>query len=129
VPFEDLCVAADALVLADVGDCSATAVAWAMAAGTPIIAPATYATTELLAHTLNAMLYKPGLTWRRTAVDICRLMLRLDETGKRTEVARGQAYEVFSLQRMVQQMRQVYVNLQAGSPPSREIRDPAIVGA
>lgn len=125
-PYETLLCAADYLVLAGDGECSTTAIAWAMAASVPVIAPATYAVTELLANDLNAILFKPHSRWSRTGAHICALYDRTETLPRIKEAARGQAYEVFSLRRMVRQYQQLYDNLLAGQAPSHEIRDPAL---
>jgi glycosyltransferase involved in cell wall biosynthesis len=128
-PFEHLIAAADFLVVATTAEISTTAIAWAMAAGTPIIAAATYATAEMLAHDLNGILFKAHEKWRRRAAKICGLYAATDagKLQKIKEVARGQAYEVFSLRRTVEQHRQVYENLIAGAPPAKGVTDPAVV--
>jgi len=129
IPFERLCIAADDLVIGDVGEIPMTAAAWAMAAGTLITAPATYATTEILANDLNARLFKAPENWRNRAA---RLAARLDpasQAAKIREVARGQAYEVFSRRRFVRQFEQVVENLLGRQPPAAGITDPALIGA
>lgn len=127
--FEELCVAADDLVLGDVDEIPMTAAAWAMAGSTLISAPATYATTEMLANDLNGKLFKAPDGWRRRAA---RLAARLDpapDAAKVREVARGQAYEVFSRRRFVRQVDTVYTNLVENRAPADGIGDPAMVGA
>jgi len=123
----DLLTAVDALVFASREDASTTILAWAMAASVPIIASATYATTELLSHDVNAVLYKPDAVWTRRAVNICQLYDRLGSTAKTTEVARGHAYEILGLRRMASQYEHFYRNLLEGRPPGDQITDPAQV--
>ncbi|HRX86134.1 MAG TPA: glycosyltransferase [Phycisphaerae bacterium] len=127
--FEELCVAADDLILGDISEIPMTAAAWAMAGNTLISAPATYAISEILANDLNAKLFKAPENWRRRAA---RLAARLDhppDAAKIRDVARGQAYEVFSRRRFARQVEQVYTNLAENKPPAEGIGDPALVGA
>lgn len=127
VRFEQLCAAADWLVVGSVEDIPITSLAWAMAASTPIVAPATYATTELLADGLNARLFKSPDNWRRRGATICTQYDRTEDLHKIKEAARGQAYEVFSLRRMADQHRRLYENLDRGAAPSDGISDPAMI--
>ncbi|MFH0983808.1 MAG: glycosyltransferase family 4 protein [Planctomycetota bacterium] len=124
--YEELVAVADVLLLPRVAESSVTAVAWAMAAGVPVIASATRTIAELLAHDHNAFLIKPDVT-RRLALRFAEALGRRHAWGNLTEVARGQAYEVFSLGRCIEQVREVYENLLAGRAPADGLKDPAIV--
>jgi hypothetical protein len=126
VPSEALCVAADDLVIAETGEVSMTAVAWAMAGGTRVSAAATYATTEMLTDGVNARLFKAPAEWRRRAARLARLFDPDTEAARRAEAARGQAYEVFSLRRCVREHIRVYENLRADQPPGEGLSDPAL---
>lgn len=128
IPFEALCAVADYLVIGSRGDISTTCLAWAMASGTPIIAAATHATSEILAHDLNALLFKADPNWPRRGAKLCALYDQTANLPKIKEVARSQAYEVFSQRRFIEQHRQLYDNLRAGESPSRGLTDPAMVG-
>ena len=125
--FEDLVGVADSLLLPGALEASVTAAAWAMAAGVPIVASATRAVAELLAHDHNAFLIKPDIT-KRLAMRFAAALARRHEWQKYAEVARGQAYEVFSVRRCVEQVQQVYENLLAGRTPAEGVKDPAIAG-
>lgn len=123
--FEDLCTAADYLVIAATGEIPATSIAWAMAASTPIIAAADYAVAEMLSNDLNAILFKAPDRWTRIGLAICKHYLHPANLTKIKEVARGQAYEVFGLRRCVGQYATLYENLLAGKPAGENITDPA----
>lgn len=123
--FEDLCTAADYLVIAATGDMPATSIAWAMASSTPIIAAADYAVAEMLSNDLNAILFKAPDRWTRIGLAICKQYLHPANLAKIKEVARGQAYEVFGLRRCIQQYTTMYENLLANKPAGENITDPA----
>jgi glycosyltransferase involved in cell wall biosynthesis len=128
VPVERLIAAADDLIIGDIDEIPMTAAAWAMAASTRITAPATYATTEVLSNDLNAFLLKAPAGWRQRAARLAARLDRDPSTARICDVARGQAYEVFSRRRFVRQVEQVYANLRDGKAPAADIRDPALVG-
>lgn len=125
--FESLVAIADALVVPDPGDVATTAIAWAMGAGTAVIAAAGYAVTELIVTRVNGLLYKHP-EGKSPAPRIVALLRDRESQRKAKEAARGQAYEVFSLRRYVEQHIQVYENLLAGASPSTGIVDSAQVG-
>jgi glycosyltransferase involved in cell wall biosynthesis len=128
-PVEQLIVVADWLVIGDRADIPMTAAAWAMAANTITVAPATYATSEILSNDLNARLFKAPNGWRRRAARLCALLDDAPGLAKIREVARGQAYEVFSIRRYCQQTATVYSNVLEQKPAGEGIADPAVVGA
>ena len=123
--FEQLCALADYLVLGSTGEVSLTAIAWAMACETSIIAPATHATTELLEDNRNALLFNAPSSWRRRATRICALYSEGEQLTRIKETARGQAYNLFSLRRATDQHRRLYENLVNGAAPEEGITDPA----
>lgn len=124
--FEDLIAIADALVIPEPGDVSTTAIAWAMGSGAVIIAAAGYAVAELVVARVNGLLYKH--TDERSAfMKIIPLLRDRDTQRKVAEAARGQAYEVFSLRRCVEQYARLYENVLSGAAPSEGITDPAQV--
>ena len=125
--FEELCRVANYLVLGAAGDVSTTAIGWAMAASVPVIAPATYATTELLSADLNGILFQAPDSPARTGAAICALYDKTDNLARIKEVARGQAYEILGLSRAVRQHRQLYENLLGGVAPGTDITDPAVM--
>jgi glycosyltransferase involved in cell wall biosynthesis len=126
IPVENLVAIADALVVPDTGDVPTTAIAWAMGAGAAVIAAASYAVTELIVSKVNGLLYKHP-EGKSPALRIIPLLRDRESQRKVKEAARGQAYEVFSLRRYVDQHIQVYENLLAGVSPSKGITDPAQV--
>ena len=125
IDFVDLLATADVCVAAAIGPLSTVALAWVMAANVPIVASAVPAVTELLGHDHNALLCRPQQP-KQLAARI-RQLLRDDRLAYRLkDTARGQAYEVFSRQRMLEQYRQVYANLLAGKPAFEQITDVAV---
>ncbi|RME40672.1 MAG: hypothetical protein D6788_02840 [Planctomycetota bacterium] len=126
-PFENLLAVADVLAMAPPGDVDTTAVAWAMASGTAVIASAVYAVAEMVANRLNGLLFKrtPG---RFLAPALVRCLRDREGQRKAIETARGQAYEIFGLRRYLDQTLQLYDNLSAGRPATTDITDSAMVG-
>jgi glycosyltransferase involved in cell wall biosynthesis len=122
--FEELLVHANVLVAAGREDASTTAIAWAMAAGVPVIASATHAHAELIAHKVGGLLYKPSREGSDAAA-IVRLLKDEAAQAKAKEVASGQAYEVFGLRRFVEQLARLYENLLRGEAAATGIEDPA----
>ncbi len=126
-PFEDLVAVSDALVIASRGEISTTTIAWAMAANTAIIAPAVYSVAELIGSGLNGILYKHAPD-RSPSVTIARLLRDRVKLDKMKEVARGHAYEVFGIRRRIDQIIQVYRNVQDGNVAGEGIIDSAMAG-
>ena len=107
-------------------DVSTTLLAWAMAAGVPIVAPAVHAITELIADHHNGLLCKTGLPRLLAA----RVMMMLDDAAlarRLAETARGQAFDVFGMRRFVDQHLRLYDNLLSGRPAASGITDSAIL--
>ena len=124
VRYEELISVADSLVITPYEDASTTPIAWAMAASVPVIGTAVYAVAELIGHKHNGYLVLP----ERTQVMSTRIAAALNHAEgmtKEREVARGQAYEVFSVRRFADQHIQLYENLAAGRAPGHEIADTA----
>jgi len=115
--YEELIAVADAMLLPAVTETSVTAIAWAMAAGVPIIASVTRATTELLTHNHNAFLIKPDAP-RRLAMRFADAIGKRRQWSKQTEIARCQAYDMFSLHRCIAQTQRVYENVLDARPLS-----------
>ena len=124
--YEDLIAMADALIITPNTDVTTTSIAWAMAASVPVLGSAVYSVAELIAHKHNGLLIKPdpGPT---TSVGIASMVTQLDTLSREKEVARGQAYEVFSPRRFVDQHLTLYDNLAGGVRPSENIHDSAVV--
>lgn len=124
-PFEQIVSNANALLVTPCGDISTTSIAWAMGAGVVVIGTAVYAVAEMISNKVNGMLFKhaPG----RSLIGPLARCLRDHETHRKvTEVARGQAYEVFSVRRYVEQNMRLAENLLAGRPPADGITDSSV---
>lgn len=122
--FATLLAVADLVVVAAVDDVATTPLAWAMAAGIPIVGTAVPSVTELIADRHTGLLCKP----EQPALLAARIRDALADrplTAKVTDVARAQAFEVFSMRRMLDQYRQLYENVVAGERPDRQITDAA----
>ena len=124
--YEDLIAVADALVITANTDVPTTPIAWAMAASVPVLGSAVYCVAELIAHKQNGLLIKPD-AGPATSVAIAAMWTRLNGLDREKEVARGQAYEVFSARRFVDQHLTLYDNLARGIRPSENIHDSAVV--
>ena len=125
-PFEELVAIADVLLVAPAGDVPTTSIAWAMASNTAVIGSAVYAVAELIANKVNGRLFK-RTSGRSVGPAIVPLLSDRATQDRMKEVARGQAYEVFSLRRYAEQCGQVYHNLRAGRPPGEGLVDSAIM--
>jgi hypothetical protein len=127
VAIEKMIAISDVLIVPVRGDASTTAIAWAMAAGVPVIGSAVYAVAEMISSGVNGLLFKQ--TPRKSmTVAIAKLLQDTEALAKVREVARGQAYEVFGLRRYVDQHLRLYENVLAAAPPSQGIADPARAG-
>jgi glycosyltransferase involved in cell wall biosynthesis len=124
MPREQVIALADAILMVPRGDISTTEIAWAMASRTAVVGTANYAVTELIAHKLNGLLIKrePG---RPMAPAIARVLADRDAMAQGVETAHGQAFEVFSVRRFVDQVRAVYENVVADRPPAEGVVDSA----
>jgi glycosyltransferase involved in cell wall biosynthesis len=127
VLFEHLVGIADLAIVAPTGEVSGTTLAWAMAAGVPIIGTAVYSVAEAVAHDLNGILFKPAPA-KRLATSLARAMGDRDHLRRLAEVARGQAFEVFSLRRFIDQYRRFYDNVLNRRWPGQDIVDAAYAG-
>jgi glycosyltransferase involved in cell wall biosynthesis len=123
--FEELIAISDALVIVPRNDTPATAIAWAMAAGAAVIGSATYAVAELIAHQVNGQLFKPR-EGESPALPVARMLQDRLTQDRCKEVARGHAYEVFSVRRYVDQHLRLYENVLNGTAPGEGITDSAI---
>lgn len=115
----------DVLLTAPYGDVSSTAISFAMAANVAVIASAVPSVAELIAHKVNGLLFKPPPR-QGVVVDIVQRLQDRDSQGKLKEVARGQAYEAFSMRRFIEQQTRVYENMLAARPPADGVVDAAI---
>lgn len=118
----ELLLAVDIAVFTPPGLAPLRPAAWSLAAGCPLVATATHANCELLAHGLNARLARDP-----TPRLIARRILETLEAGNKTREqaahGRGQAYALFSRQRMIEQYRCVYRNALTDRPVSTGIED------
>ena len=124
-PLAELLAVADLVIVAAVNDIPSTPLAWAMAAGVPIVGSAVPAVTEFIADRSNGLLCKPGLPILlakriRTALDDPR------QTARLADAARSQAFEVFSMRRCADQYDNFFENVLAGRPPGEKISDAAM---
>ncbi len=122
--FEELIAISDVLLLNARGDVSTAAIAWAMAGGAAVIAPAIPSVAELIAHKVNGLLFK-RVHGKSEVGALVRLLQDRASLDKSREVARGQAYEVFGLRRFVEQHMLVYDNVLRGVSPGEGIVDSA----
>ena len=126
IPFEQLVAISDVHVVIPEETTSTTSIAWAMASGSAVIASAVYAVAELIANKVNGLLFNPRST-TYLAGTVGRLLMDRDSQSKLREVARGHAYEVFSMRRYVDQHERLRRNLATGSAPCDGIVDSAVV--
>jgi glycosyltransferase involved in cell wall biosynthesis len=121
----ELLAVADVLVTPATGDVPTGWLAWAMAAGVPIIGSAVPCISEYMADRENGFLCKPdephALALRiRTAFESPEVMARCIQT------ARHQAYETFRAERCVEEFMKVVRNLAGGESALAGIGDAAI---
>ncbi len=123
--YEEIIAIADCLVVTPMEDVSTTSIAWAMAANVPVVGSAVYAVAELIAHKHNGLLLKPDDSPPMT-MKITAAINKTHTLTNEKEVARGQAFEVFSVRRFADQTLQLYQNLLDGAPVARDITDSAV---
>ena len=124
--WAELMSAADAFVMPAIEDVCIEPIGWAMASGVAIVASAVRSITELIADKHNGFLCKAG----QPRVLASRILTALEDAELRrrvTEVARGQAYEVFGVRSFVDHCERVYSNVLAGRPVSEGVADNAVV--
>jgi glycosyltransferase involved in cell wall biosynthesis len=117
--------AADIFLLVGHEDVETESLAWAMAAGARVIAPAIPSVAELISHRVNGQLFPPCDDVGGSSVLYRHLQPHEDAT-RWADVARGQAFEVFSRRRFVEQMQQVFENVRAGRAVGEGIQDAAV---
>lgn len=123
IDLPSLLMAADLALFTPPGDCPHRPIAWALAAGCPIVASATHSTCELLAHDVNARLCRENEP-RFIARRILETLEAPDASRELIAHARRQAYALFSRQRMIEQVRRVYENVASGRSASDGLIDP-----
>ena len=109
----DLLAASDVAAYLPSGPAPTDSLAWAMAAGCPLVASAVAATTELLAHGENAWLCRPDDP-KEAARALLQVIEHPAESRQRAERARAQAASELGRERMVEQYRQCYEALATG---------------
>lgn len=90
-------------------------VLWAMAAGVPIVAEASYAVSEVLEHQHSAHLVKPGDTWG-AARALHQIFSDPQSTWRLRDTARSESFSFFSRLRFCDQVRKVYEQIAEGYP-------------
>lgn len=125
-PWARLVACADAFMACPCADTAVETVSWAMAAGVPILGTAVRSIAEVLADRSNALLCKPGDP-RALAAKLLTLLEDVALRRQISDVARGQAYEVFSARQFVENCRKVYENVTQGHPVGSQVRDTAMV--
>ena len=122
----ELLAAADLVAYLPTGDAPLSGVAWAMAAGRPIVAADVPVIRELLTHGRTAWLCRPG-----DPKEACRQMLsaleRREQSSRQVEAAQAQANAAFGRRRLVEQYRRVYENLLADRLVGSGLDDVALV--
>lgn len=126
VRWAELVASADVLLLATEGEAMTEPIAWAMAAGLGIVAPARRSIAELLADRHNGLLCKENRP-RPLAGALLRMLEDEQLRRKLADTARGQAYEVFSVRAFVDNHAKLYRNLIAGREVAADVSDTAMV--
>ncbi len=123
--FERLISICDALVMVPRGDTATTSIAWAMACETAVIGSSVPVVAELIRDGHNGLLFKrvPG---RSIVSAIAGLLADRRAQTRVRDVARGQAYQVFSVSRSVEQHARVYRNTLSGKMPGEGVVDTAV---
>lgn len=124
--WPQLAACADVFCCPAVEDICTEPIAAAMAAGTPIVGSAVRSIAEIIADRHNGLLCKP----REPRALAGKLVTALEDGDLRrrlSEVARGQAYEVFGVRAFLDHYSRLYENLLAGGPAADGISDTAMV--
>jgi len=126
--WSELLAAADMLIVAPDDDAECEPIAWALAAGVPVIGAARRSIAELIADRSNGLLCRTN-TPRALASAILRLHEDDGLRRKIVEVGRGQAYEVFGVRGYVDNVTRVYANVTAGRGAADGVSDSAMVAS
>lgn len=124
--WSQLAASADAFLCPAIDETCTEPLAAAMAAGIPIVGTAVRSVAEIIADKHNGLLCKPKDP-RGLAARLLTAIEDADLVRKVTEVARGQAYEVFGIRDFADNYARVYENLLAGRAAGEGIRDTAMV--
>lgn len=123
-PGEALAASADMALHVAAAPASVHALPAVLAAGVPVVATANYATAELLADGENAWLCRSAAP-RELALRMLRALDDPARSRRQAELARAQAFKVFSSARMLTQYDRVYANLARGDAPAAGVEDAA----
>ena len=123
--LEQLLCVADVLLVPAEGDICTTALAWAMAAGVPILGCADYCITEFIADGQNGHLVKPNEPML-LAGKLLNVVRDRQTNAPLYDRSRAQAFECFGLSRYIEQTQHAYENLLAGKPVSADLTDSAV---
>ncbi len=107
VRFEELLGVCDACLVTPSGVAPTLSVAMAMAAGVPIVSTVTYALSELLEDRHTALM-APSRSTRSLVQRIQDLRADPQLVAKITDTARAEAYEYFSMTRMLDAYRKLF---------------------
>lgn len=108
----ELLTAADLAVYLPAGDAPMSSVVWALASGTPLVASAVGATTELLTHGHNAWLCRPGNP-REAARRMLQALDDREQSARQATLARSEVFRSVSRRGFVEGVRRVYEDLLA----------------
>ncbi len=117
---------ADVFLIPAVGEIPTEPIAWAMAAGLPVVGSAVRSVAELIADRSNGLLCKPAQP-RALAQKLLTVLEDHDLRARVTETARGQAYEVFGMRRFTDDYHRLYENVLERRDAGDGIRDSAMV--
>lgn len=121
-----LVAAADVLVVAPTDEADTHFIGWAMAAGVPVVGSARRSIAELLADRSNSLLCISNHP-RRIAASLLRLLEDAPLRHKLTELARGQAFDVFSARALIDNLGVLYSNIAEGRQTADGVHDTAMV--
>jgi glycosyltransferase involved in cell wall biosynthesis len=125
--WPELLAVADVLLMPATGDVDTTPLAWAMAAGVPIVGTATPAVKELIVAERTGLLAEP----RVLPSLVSMVMHVMDEQSVRrriVEQARSLAFELFSGAKFDAAYHSFFEELAARRPPSGRVQRPAVAG-
>ncbi len=124
--WNELAACADYFCIPAIDEVCTEPLAAAMAAGCTIVGCAVRSIAEIIADRHNGLLCKNAEP-RALAM---RLLAAMEDASLRrhvTDVARGQAFEVFSQRAFADNYQQLYANVAAGRPAAEDVRDTAVV--
>jgi glycosyltransferase involved in cell wall biosynthesis len=123
----DLLAAADLAAYLPPGDSTAASLAWAMAAGRPIVSTRVPAVEELLSDGETARLCQPNDP-ADTARAMCAVLSDPAATRRAAQRARERAQDLFAESRMIAAYGRAYANLVARRPAGATAADPIMCG-